>query len=100
MKSLLAVILGAALVLPGCALRIGPKMIPADRFNYSAAISSSWQTQMLSNLVKIRYEDAPFFMDVAQVVTQYSWEAAAEIHTPDWTVPPLAPTLAAQPWLL
>jgi len=95
MRSLLAFTLGAALVLPGCALRIGPKMIPADRFNYSAAISSSWQTQMLSNLVKIRYEDAPFFMDVAQVVTSYTWEASGTITTPDWNSILKAPGAAA-----
>ena len=61
---------GIFLVLFGCA-GIGPPTIPRDRFDYMAAISDSWKNQMLFNIVKIRYGDAPVFLDVASVISQY-----------------------------
>jgi len=61
---------GIFLVLFGCA-GIGPPTIPRDRFDYLAAISDSWKNQMLFNIVKIRYGDAPVFLDVASVISQY-----------------------------
>jgi len=63
----------AILFLANCA-GIGPKTIPRDRFDYSAAISNSWKKQMLLNMVKIRYADIPIFVDVASVINQYALE--------------------------
>src|SRR5262245_21525896 len=57
----------------GCA-SIGPATVARDRFDYIAAISESWKAQMLSNLVKLRYGDAPVFLDVASVINQYGIE--------------------------
>ena len=65
-------LLASLLALSGCALRVGPKTVPLDRFDYSQSLSRSWQQQMLLNLVRVRYLDAPFFLDVSQVVAQYS----------------------------
>ena len=61
--------------LGGCA-SIGPGTIARDRFDYIAAISDSWKSQMLLNLVKIRYGDAPVFLDVASVINQYAVEGS------------------------
>jgi hypothetical protein len=68
-----------ALMLPlgGCAIRVGPKTVSRDRFDYSQSLSQSWQQQMLLNLVRVRYLDAPFFLDVSQVVAQYSLSLGA-----------------------
>jgi hypothetical protein len=63
----------AAMVLTGCA-SIGPRTVARDRFDYITAISSSWKSQMLLNLVKLRYGDAPVFLDVASVINQYGIE--------------------------
>jgi hypothetical protein len=63
----------ALVLLTGCA-RIGPPTIPRDRFDYVAAISDSWKRQMLLDLLKIRYNDAPVFMDIAAVINSYSLE--------------------------
>jgi hypothetical protein len=54
----------------GCAA-IGPPTVSRDRFDYTEAISDSWKRQMLFNLVKIRYGDAPVFLDVSSVISQY-----------------------------
>jgi len=47
-------------------------------------LATSWKEQTLTNLVKIRYADPPVFLDIAQVVTQYTLEGSATINTPDW----------------
>jgi hypothetical protein len=55
----------------GCT-NIGPGTIGRDRFNYVDAIGDSWKRQTLLNTVKIRYADAPVFVDVSSIVSQYS----------------------------
>ena len=67
----LLVACGAAVLLDGCAA-VGPPTLPRDRFDYVQAISDSWKRQMLQNLVKIRYVDAPVFLDVTSVINAYS----------------------------
>jgi len=63
-------LLAAPLLLTSCS-SIGPDTVPRDRFNYVTAISDSWKRQTLLNLVKLRYADAPVFMDVASVISSY-----------------------------
>ena len=55
----------------GC-VSVGPWTVARDRFDYAAAISESWKSQTLLNLVKIRYADAPVFLDVASIINQYA----------------------------
>jgi hypothetical protein len=64
-----------ALVLTGCT-SLGPPTVVRDRFDYVAALSDSSKQQMLLNLLKVRYGDAPVFMDVASVIGSYSLEGA------------------------
>jgi hypothetical protein len=63
---------------------MGPKMIPRDRFDYSGVIERSWKEQMLLNMVRLRYYDPPFFLDVQQVVAQYTREGSGSVATPSW----------------
>jgi len=48
---LLTLVVGLA----GCT--IGPSTMNRDRFDYSQAVVESWKSQMLINLVRIRYGD-------------------------------------------
>ena len=61
----------ALLLLAGCA-SIGPSTVQRDRVGYVAAISDSWKQQMLLNLLKVRYGDAPVFLDVTSIINAYS----------------------------
>jgi len=70
--------------LSGCAARVGPKNLAHDRFDYSAAITRSWKEQMLLNMVKLRYMDPPMFLDVQQVVQQYTLEGSGSVFAPGW----------------
>jgi len=67
----------AALFTIGCA-SIGPANVTRDRFDYVTAISESWKRQMLLNLLKVRYSDAPVFMDVSSVINAY--ELTGEVN--------------------
>jgi hypothetical protein len=60
----------AVLFFAGCA-GIGPGTVARDRFDYTEAISDSWKHQMLFNMIKMRYGDAPIFLDVSSVISQY-----------------------------
>ena len=72
------------ITLGGCS-SIGPGTVARDRFDYISAISDSWKAQMLLNLVKLRYGDAPVFLDVASVINQYSIEGAIG-YSGNWAV--------------
>lgn len=71
----------AACMLCGCG-GIGARTVPHDRFDYTEALSTSWKQQMLINIVKLRYGDAPVFLDVASVINQYSVETQVDMR---WT---------------
>jgi len=64
--------------LNGCA-SIGPSTMARDRFDYTTAISDSWKAQMLLNVVKLRYADAPVFLDVASVINQYGFQGTVGV---------------------
>jgi hypothetical protein len=61
----------------GCS-GIGPKTVSRDRFDYINAVSESWETQMLLNLVRLRYLHAPVFLDVASIINTYALETELE----------------------
>jgi len=66
------------LILSGCA-GTGPHRLMVDRFDYSAAIASSTNEQMLQNLVRLRYNETPVFLDVNSVIAQYQADASAQL---------------------
>jgi hypothetical protein len=63
----------ALLIISGCAAQ-GARRVPADRFNYNAAIAQSTREQMLLNIVRGRYLEVPVFLTVSSVLTQYEYD--------------------------
>ena len=72
-------ILLAAMALGACATRLGPKTIPAARFDYNERIARSQNEQLLLNLVRLRYRDTPVFLDVGTVIAQYTLDARVDL---------------------
>jgi len=69
---------GLGLLISSCA-SVGPGTIRRDQFDYGAAIRNSSKEQLLSNMVGLRYVDAPVFVDVVSVINQYSLEGSVEL---------------------
>lgn len=67
-------LLAALAVLPACG-SIGPRRMLEDRTDYNAAFTESWKSQILLNIVKIRYVEPIFFMEVGDIVAGYTIEA-------------------------
>ena len=52
----------------------GPKTVPGDAFNYSAAIAKSRNDQMLLNIGRVRYTQVPNFLTVSSVIAGYTYQ--------------------------
>jgi hypothetical protein len=68
----------ALLMISGCASQ-GAKRLPADRFDYNAAIGTSAREQMLLNIVRSRYQEMPVFLEVGSVVAQYAYDRSVSL---------------------
>ena len=70
------------LLLAGCA-SIGPATVSRDRYDYAATVTESWKRQTLLNIVKIRYIEPLFFVDVGQIVSGYTLETGVNLGASD-----------------
>jgi len=68
-----------ALALTGCK-SIGPGTVQRDRMQYTTAVANSRSEQMLLNIVRSRFADAPAFLEVASVVSGYSLERGVSLN--------------------
>lgn len=60
-------------------------MVAPAGFNYNEAMAQSWNEQLLLNLVRLRHNEPPFFLEPTQVTTGYTFsrdlKAAADLKT-------------------
>lgn len=75
---ILALTLGVFLtVFNGCS-QLGPGRIELGRGHYNVAVQQTDNEQMLLNLVRLRYRDTPYFLQVASVSTNFEFEVFAD----------------------
>jgi hypothetical protein len=68
----------AGWILSGCAM-YGPDAMRASREGYNEAVQVSDQRELLLNLVRLRYEEAPEFLAISGISTQMNFNAAASL---------------------
>jgi hypothetical protein len=61
----------ALLALAGCA-SVSPTHLTTDRMDYGQVVAESWKQQTLINVVRLRYADAPVFLDVASIINSHT----------------------------
>ncbi len=64
-------------IISGCS-QLGPKFIEGSRTQYNIAMSRTEGEQMLLNLVRLRYGDAPYFLEATALNTQFLLAPSAE----------------------
>lgn len=66
-----------AVILPsGCVA--GPTALRASRLNYNQAIQETTNEQLLLNLVRLKYRDVPFFLEVSTVSAQFIYQGSLD----------------------
>lgn len=68
----LIVVLCTVSVLSGC-MNFGPRAVQAGRADYNTVLRDGADEQLLVNLVRLRYRDRPYFLEVSAVTTQFSF---------------------------
>ncbi|GJL78043.1 MAG: hypothetical protein NPINA01_10320 [Nitrospinaceae bacterium] len=69
-----AIALALALVLTGCS-GLGPSTLKGNRYSYNTTIQRSNDQQLLLNLVRLKYRDTPYFLQVNSVAAQFKFRA-------------------------
>lgn len=65
-------LIAVCLLLTGCqANKIGPKNLSTDSMAYNHAVSDSIDSQVLLNIVRLRYRDIPTFLQVGIISSSY-----------------------------
>jgi hypothetical protein len=79
-RTRLVVVLAGCLVLvctgSGCAF--GPKVLERTHSRYNESIRRVYEEQLLENLVRVRYNETPFRLNVSSIAAQYELAGGAE----------------------
>ena len=78
MRTRLCLCLSLVVLSAGCQT-IGPGNLQLDRLDYADAIARSWREQTLLNIVKLRYFDAPVFLEVSSVIGSYTLQSEVSL---------------------
>jgi hypothetical protein len=70
-RRLIAGLLVSLVLAAGCA-GVAPDRINTDRVDYGQVIAESGKRQTLLNVVRLRYADAPVFLEVASLINSYT----------------------------
>lgn len=64
----------SCLSLTGCTGMVGPYHLSKDSVNYNHAIQNSNDSQLLLNMVRLRYRDTPSFLQVGVISSAYDFK--------------------------
>jgi hypothetical protein len=65
-----------AFLLNGCS-GLGPSTLKGNRYSYNTTLQRSNDQQLLLNLVRLKYRDTPYFLEVNSVAAQFKFRANA-----------------------
>ena len=65
--------------LAGCT-SVPSQNVTTDRMDYGTVVAKSWKRQTLLNVVRLRYADAPVFLNVASIVNSYTVGGNANVQ--------------------
>lgn len=63
-------------LLAGGCNAVGPRTVETARAGYNQALVSTWNEQLLLNMVRLRYRDTPSFLEVTSINTSYSFSGS------------------------
>ncbi len=69
----------------GCS-SLGPRTIRGDRFNYNKAGADSSNEQLLLNIVRLRYGEPIYWLEIGSMLSQYTFDAGASFTTWDYDI--------------
>ena len=75
-KTPLLLCLALTLLIVSCA-NLGPTTLKSERSNYNLAVQRTNDEQLMLNLVRLKYRDTPFFMEVSSVASQFTLSTSA-----------------------
>lgn len=67
------------LLISGCQSSFGPRALEQTHPAYNQAISNSIEQEMLLNLVRLKYRDRTYFLQISTVTASMSLETSAEV---------------------
>ena len=68
------IVLAASLLTGGCSTT-GPIAVRGDRFNYNQAGAQSTKEQLLLNIVRLRYREPIYVLEIGSMISSYKLEA-------------------------
>ena len=71
-------VLALLLIAVGGCSGIGPSTVKGNRYDYNTALQRSNDQQLLLNLVRLKYRDTPYFLEVNSVTAQFKFRANAD----------------------
>lgn len=89
----------ALLSVAGC-MSVAPTNLTTDRMDYGQVVAESWKRQTLLNVVRLRYADAPVFLDVASIINSHTvgGTASAQATLPSGSSPDVFELGGAGAW--
>jgi hypothetical protein len=64
------------MVVAGCNT-VGPRSVKTGRASYNIAVQQTNSEQLLLNIVRLRYRDPPYFLEVSGISTTFDFTASA-----------------------